>query len=67
LSAGTDGTGNFYFEDYFIFDKQQNLPVNLAVGRAAAAELSKVLPPGGLYGRVAASIFPPSITPLACG
>jgi len=40
-----DGTGNFYFEDYFIFDRQQNLPVNLAVGRATAAELSKVLPP----------------------
>lgn len=40
------GTGNDYFEDYFVFDDDSHVPINLRLDEAIASELKKLLPPG---------------------
>jgi hypothetical protein len=40
------GTGNFYFEDYFVFDRDKAIPINLGIDAVIAAELARTLPPG---------------------
>lgn len=41
-----EGTGNFYYEDDFVFDQQSETGVNLHVDAAVGEELKQVLPPG---------------------
>jgi hypothetical protein len=40
------GTGNFYFEDYFVWDEALQIPVNLAADSAIAEETHRLLPSG---------------------
>lgn len=40
------GTGNFYFEDYFVFDDDSEIPVSLRFDEGISSELKKLLPPG---------------------
>ena len=40
------GTGNFFYEDDFVFDSSSGLPVNLDFQTVIALELKRILPPG---------------------
>jgi hypothetical protein len=40
------GTGNFFYEDYFVFDGSSGLPVRLEFDTVIASELKRILPPG---------------------
>jgi hypothetical protein len=41
-----DGRGNYYYEDYFIFDEQLKIPVNLRSDSIISAAIEKLLPSG---------------------
>jgi hypothetical protein len=41
-----DGTGNFHYEDYFVFDRQMKMPVNLQPDSAIEAATKRLLPAG---------------------
>ncbi len=41
-----DGSGNFYYEDYFVFDSLKQIPVNLQVDRSIEQAIKKLLPAG---------------------
>ena len=38
--------GIFFIEDYFVFDKQANVPINLNLKGVIGAELNRLLPAG---------------------
>ncbi|HEY4089277.1 MAG TPA: hypothetical protein VGM43_25280, partial [Bryobacteraceae bacterium] len=41
-----DGTGNWFYEDYFVFDRASGLPVSLEFDTVIDSELKRILPPG---------------------